>query len=457
MFLKILYLFLGLSFYGLGILPAQDYEEIVVELGTDSQRIPLYLAKFTDAHHLFSTEYLTQLEGVLRFDLNYNGMTSLLPYSATHEQWANKCTVEGGMDSKAKGAHPLYLLKVGVDKDKKLSALLYIATSDALKSLSGLSLSGELSQDRRQIHHLADAVYKSLFDREGIASTRILYTVKKTGVQKEWRSEVWEADYDGENSRIVLKDSGYQLSPLYMPPKQGCQSSSFLYVAYQTAQPKIFVSSLRAAQKGQRLLSLRGNQLTPAISRQRDQIAFISDVTGNPDLFLQPFSPEKGAIGKPRQIFSSRQSSQGSPTFSPDGKKLAFVSNKDGSPRIYLMTIPPPNTPLKNVKVELLTRHSRESSAPAWSPDGSKIAYCAKVGAVRQIWVYDFQTKEEIQLTSSAINKENPTWSPNSLCLTYNSSDAGACELYILTVNEPQTAKISVGSGEKRFPNWEPR
>jgi TolB protein len=216
------------------------------------------------------------------------------------------------------------------------------------------------------------------------------------------------------------------------------------------------VSSLKDG-TGQRLTYLPGTQLMPAVSWQRDKVAFISDVTGNPDLFVQPFSPETGAQGKPQQVFSAKQATQGSPCFSPDGKKLAFVSNKDGSPRIYVISIPQPGASLKNIKANLITKRNRENSAPSWSPDGKKIAYCARSQGERQIWVYDFTTNEERQLTEGAGNKENPSWAPDSLHLVFNSSDTNHSELFLINLNQAESIQITGGPGEKRFPNWEPR
>lgn len=272
---------------------------------------------------------------------------------------------------------------------------------------------------------------------------------------KNWISEVWEADYDGANARQVTSERSYCITPTYMPPKKGYSSGGFLYVSYQLGQPKIYLASLKDG-KGHRLTYLKGNQLMPAISHQRDKIAFISDVTGNPDLFLQPFSPEKGAEEKPQQIFSAKQATQGTPTFSPDGKKIAFVSNKDGSPKIYTIDIPPPGTSLKNIQATLITKRNRENSAPAWSPDGTKIAYCARHGGDRQIWVYDFTTNQEKQITQGSGNKENPAWASNSLHLVYNSSDSNMSELYIINLNQNEAVQITGGLGEKRFPSWEP-
>lgn len=434
---------------------SQDQENIFVRLETEAKRIPLYLSHFIIDNAGIDPGYCDRLERVLQFDMNYNGMTYIVPNTKEKERLAVARELEHTpLPSDWKDMGAFYLLKVKIE-NRKLSANLFAANTDSAKSVRDIALTGDIAQDRRLIHQLADNIHKALFGTDGIASTRILYTVK-TGKGKDPVSEVWEADYDGENRRQLTNDSGYVVTPVYIPPKPGFTTGGFFFVSYKTGQPKIYYQQINQREP-QRLSLLRGNQLMPTLSKQRDKIAFISDATGNPDLFMLEFSPDKGAIGKPYQIFATHQATQGTPTFSPDGKQLAFVSNKDGSPRVYVMNVPSPGTSLKDIKATLLTKVNKESSAPCWSPDGKKIAYCAVTQGVRQIWVYDFTTRQERQLTQGPGNKENPTWAPNSLHLIFNSSDADACDLYLVNLNQREAVKLTSGKGEKRFPCWEPR
>ena len=431
-------------------------EEIVVPLSAQSELSPLFLDTFANNSAGFDKSYLAQLEKVLRFDLDHNGRTAVL---AQTQPYLSHVAREKGWKSFDRNGwqnlHTTYVVKAMVS-DHKLSTSIYLVQDNLIKTIEGMTLSGSLSEDRGKIHHLADAIHEALFNTRGIASTHMLYTLrKKVGESSAtWQTEVWEADYDGNNKRQITREGHLCVTPAYLPTKLGGRCSHFLYVSYRIGQPKIYIASLREG-SSKRLTYLRGNQLMPSISPQKDMIAFISDITGNPELFIQPVDMEQRTVGKPFQIFSAPSAAQGSPTFCPDGKEIAFVSNKDGSPRIYIMPIPDYGSSVKDLKPRLITKQNRDNTSPAWSPDGHKIAYCALTRGVRQIWIYDFDTNKESQLTEGNEHKENPSWGPDGVHLLYNSSTKNAAEIYLINLNQKEAVKISSGPGEKGFPSWE--
>ena len=449
--LRVLFFFIFTS----GFLPAEN--EIVVRLATEKKLLPIYVGQFQSVGASYPASYIKELHAILAFDCNYNGMTRVVPASG-------KLVEIQDLDSFSKpssfaslrSAGVCYSLKVQV-ADKKLSCKVLLVNSQTIKQIDGVVLTGVLAQDRALIHRLSDTIFEMLFQKKSIALSKIIFTKrmasKDSSGKLSWTSSLCESDYDGGNAREMFSDEAAIVTPMYQEGVKSTDSPALCYVSYAVGQPKIFFISKKDG-KSKRLTPLRGNQMTPAVSRDRAFIAFSCDASGTTDLFLQPFHPEVGAIGKPRQIFTSRTSAQASPTFSPDGKQIAFVSGKDGIPKIYMMNIPPEKAVVQDIKPVLISKKCRENSAPSWSPDGKKIAYSARTTGPRQIWIYDVDTKEERQLTDGPGDKENPSWAANSQHLVFNLTNKAGSELYLVNLNQPEAVRVSFGMGEKLFPVW---
>ena len=415
----------------LSLLFSFEEKELVVPLSTRSFLSTVSVSPLKGSS--FSEEYLAELRNVLLVDINRNG----------------SCFVEArdGTD------FHIDLELTG----KGLSALVELKRGGVTKTLGPYSLCGSLPSDRRILHTFHDDLAQIITGKRGIASTRLLFAIQfpeKTPQGYEWRSEIWESDYDGENTRQVTQERSYCINPVFFSSEGEFTKGKFMYVNYKKGQPKIYISSFDSP-RGDPFLSLRGNQLLPTLSQKGDLIAFISDASGRADLFIQLFSRNHGPVGKPIQVFSYPKSVQASPTFRPDGKKIAFVSDKNGTPRIFLIDTPYPG---RNVSTHpiCLTKNYRHNTSPAWSPDGTKLAYSAMIDGIRQIVVYDFLTQEEIPLTRGSSHKENPTWAPNSLHIIYNTVDHSSSELYIINLKQKEPLQITSGPGKKHYPAWEP-
>ncbi len=431
----------------------KEVQEIRVHLATQSALSRVYIGKLQSQTTSLTPAYLAQLEAILDYDLNYNGSSQVSPRSAEKEQVLNAASPSQALNPQTwKNFGIPYVIKWSAS-GQTINASVLSTHNGSVKHFNDIPLTGTLSQDRRQIHKLADGITKALFNYEGIANTRILYSYQVKNPKadgSEWVSEIWECDWDGANARQITKENSYCVTPVLLPHNTQYANDRFLYVSYKIGQPKIYIASLNEG-VGKRLIDLRGNQLLPAVSKNRDKIAFISDAGGRTDLFLQPLNPQTGKVGKPVQLYSYPRSTQASPTFSPDGSKLAFVSDKDGGMRIYVINASPSQT---RANALMISKLNRENSCPCWSPDGTKLAYSAKTNGIRQIWIYDFGTGEESQLTSGPGNKENPYWAPDSKHIVFNSTDGASSELYIVNMNQADVLKISRGPGKKHYPTW---
>jgi TolB protein len=429
------------------LLPICLFGEILeVSLPTRMSKPSLYLTQLHVPSSAFDWRYFDELRQVLESDLESQGSISLVGMNSSLEEKFIWPDVRGSFDLNLWKKNQIsYVLTIQV-VDNRFQLIVFDIGKASSKKYSEFTLTGSLEKDRRAIHRLSDEVHKDLFGVQGISSLQILYS-KRSKVEDGWNSEIWICDFDGANNRPVITDKGYCMSPGFFPG-----GDLFYYVSFQDGQSKIYKSSL-SQRSSEQMISLRGSQALPAINKKGDQMAFITDVAGRPDLFIQNLDGRGKMVGKARQLFSMPRSTQASPTYSPDGKQIAFVSDKDGSPRIYVIDVIGPKDTKRPV-ARLLTKVNRENTSPSWSPDGTKLAYSAKVDGVRQIWVYDFALQEERAITSGMLNKENPSWAPDNLHLVYNTETEDDCELYRVHMIHKKPIQISKGPDQKRFAAW---
>jgi TolB protein len=407
-------------------------QHLEVQLHTRSPLPPIYLSS------LHGNPLAEEMRAVLEFDLNAGGLGAVI--SGREDLEASPFDLAAWRKAKIPFCVTLRLLPHGLE-----------VTAFNIEQGSSKKY-GPIPLHRKEIHRLADALHKDLFGKEGIASLRLIYAHRSKNKTKEgldYLSEIWVSDADGANAKQVTFDHNYCLSPFFIPNR----ADAFGYVSEKSGQSKIYRASL-SHPESELMVDLRGNQALPALSKRGNQLAFITDAAGRPDLFIQHFDSKGRAFGKARQLYSAPRATQATPTFSPDGKKVAFVSDKDGPPRIYVLSVMQPK---EKVRPQLITKVNRENTSPCWSPDGTKLAYSAKVDGVRQIWVYDFETDQETPLTSGPETKENPSWAPDSFHLVYNTESEESSELYLVHLNQGEPLKISSGPGQKRFASWEPR
>lgn len=419
-------------------------QELEVSLPTRSSLKPIYVSNLHSQDH--DWRFAEELRSVLEFDLNQGGFCSVV---ARRNEWEETFSYPD----------PRIRFNPSFWKKEKISFCISWQIEQNQIELTAFNVEKGTSKryppiplDRKAIHQLSDLLHKDLFGKQGIASLRLIYSQRhKNQTEKglDFLSEIWVCDYDGINARQVTAERSYCLSPYFIPDRP----DEFFYVSERSGQSKIYRASL-SNPKGELLVDLRGNQALACLSKKGTQMAFISDLAGRPDLFVQQFDSKGKMVGKARQLYSAPRATQATPTFSPDGKKVAFVSDKDGPPRIYLLDVLSPKD-TRRTRPQLLTKKNRENTSPCWSPDGTKLAYSAKVEGVRQIWIYDFATEEETQLTFGPQNKENPSWASNSFHLVYNTECEESCELFLTHLNQSEPIQISKGSGQKRFASWE--
>lgn len=172
----------------------EDNDSLIVKLATETPLVPLYLVPLDGQSSDLEEAYIRQLEKILAFDLHHNGSSFVVKQTNAFNQLGTKGSLQeyGEIEKWAKeNIH--YVVKVEM-QGRGLKALMLDVQKRVCKRSEGLDLTGELAEDRRQMHQLADRIHHALFGTEGVASTRLLYTLKtqNSSNSRKWVSEVWE-------------------------------------------------------------------------------------------------------------------------------------------------------------------------------------------------------------------------------------------------------------------------
>ena len=72
---------------------------------------------------------------------------------------------------------------------------------------------------------------------------------------------------------------------------------------------------------------------------------------------------------------------------------------------------------------------------PAWSPDGTRIAFISDVDGDFEIWVTPVDGEGATRLTFDASADEYPAWSPDSQFIVFNSNRFGYEGLFVMAAD----------------------
>jgi ABC-type sugar transport system substrate-binding protein len=138
---------------------------------------------------------------------------------------------------------------------------------------------------------------------------------------------------------------------------------------------------------------------------------------------------------------SNSEENDWEPAWSPDGSQIAFVSDRpteDGGLFIYVM----------NADGSGVRRLSAfpDSSHPDWSPDGSAVVFSARENDNRDIYVMRADgSAPAVNLTNSPEQDTRPTWSPDGSLIAWLSGDEGAWNIFVMNVDGSNAQQITNG------------
>lgn len=228
----------------------------------------------------------------------------------------------------------------------------------------------------------------------------------------------------------------------------GVAETRIYFVSTRTGNKEIWAMDYDGAGEEQ-LSKLRSIALSPRVSPDNSRVAF-SAVSGDSWQILM-YSADLGrTVSFPR--FSGDNFS---PAWSSDGTKLAFSSSRSGDPEIYI-------TDANGAGIKRLTSSKGSDVSPVFNPKtNAQIAWVSGRTGLPQIFIMDTDGSNVQQVTKEGY-AVSPAWSPNGLLLAfswirhYGPGAPGGQDIYLMNVATREFVQLTHDAGRNDFPSWSP-
>ena len=331
---------------------------------------------------------------------------------------------------------------LGVTSGKLVvNGFLFDAKNQQYPQVLAKQYSEEASVDsaRQVAHRFADEIiYRLGGGIPGIAETKIYYVKVLGGGVKE----IWAMDYDGANQHAITHLGTISISPRISPDNTRLAFGSFGKYGVQLKMYSMLLDRYVNFPAG------TGSSESPAWSPNGNELAYAAAPNGSFEIWI---SDSNGNLG--RRITSFRGGNV-SPSYNPKtGAQIAFISDRTGLPQLYVMNS-------DGSSVQPMTDGGYASS-PSWSPNGQTIAFAwdRKYGpgapGGQDIYIMDVATKKWTQLTHDGGRCDFPSWSPDARHIVYaNSADGHADHMRIWTMLSDGTQRRPLTDPAADMPNW---
>ncbi|MGH9317523.1 MAG: protein kinase domain-containing protein [Thermoanaerobaculia bacterium] len=186
----------------------------------------------------------------------------------------------------------------------------------------------------------------------------------------------------------------------------------------------------------------------PSFSPDGKFLAYATDERGNLDVVVQPLSG-----GEVIRV-ASTDADEAQPAWSPDGSRIAFVSARDHGGRLGVALNVAPLEPYLNSKLGDIfivpalggtpVKLVEDAYYPAWSRDGKRVVFMADRKGQFDLWTVPAEGGTPTRLTKDPDFDYQPAWSPDGKWVAYGSGPLGAAGFNVRVVAASGEAPIAL-------------
>jgi Tol biopolymer transport system component len=155
-------------------------------------------------------------------------------------------------------------------------------------------------------------------------------------------------------------------------------------------------------------------------------------------------------FGKNRTKIVGNSTFDGSPAWSPDGTKLAFRSELHGPYGNYgrIFVVNRDGTGLRQLSPEVAATDYQYDDGPSWAPDGTRLVF-SRNGVLNLI------NADGSGLISTGVSGSEPAWSPDGTQIAYGSVSGGADGLFVMD-GTFTSRRLTTPVTADQMPRWSP-
>jgi TolB protein len=138
-----------------------------------------------------------------------------------------------------------------------------------------------------------------------------------------------------------------------------------------------------------------------------------------------------------------------SPAWSPDGTRIAYVSFEQGRSIVFIHN-------LVDGTRRVLASYEGINSAPAWAPDGKHLALALSKDGVSQIYMIEDDAGGLVRLTNSNAIDTEASFSPDGKYILFTSDRGGSPQIYRMSASGANVERMTFDGGYNVTPRYSP-